>query len=478
MSTRNAATPYAIDEHCLPTELWAFSAVQLSEAFRLDQISPVEASRVILDRLSALDPVLNAFCFVDTDSVMRQARRSEERWRSGRSLSAIDGVPVSVKDNLRAEGTPTLFGSLAVDRATSFHSDSPAVARLREAGAIILGKTTMPDFAYKVTTESPLTGVTVNPWNFERSPGGSSGGAAAAVAAGFGPLALGTDGGGSIRVPASWSGIYGFKPSFGRVPHYPRGAFAPLSHVGPMTRTVMDAALMMQEISRPDSRDWYSLPPETIDFRSDVLSGVAGMTIAVSFSLGLRDLAVEPEITKAISEAAELLRGLGATIVETDPPAVATCQAIHRTMWASYCALVVRKFGEKRASFDPGLLELADFGESIPKHAFLEATAARADVGREINAFFSRYDLLLCPVSPIFAPETPPNSSPIVPGLTSWCNQTGLPAASMPTGLSAQGLPIGVQIVGRRFADVDVLRASYAVEHLRGPLAWPPLPTA
>ena len=440
MSIENAATPEQMIGKGRSDDLWALSAEQLRETYRLHNVSPVEASRSILERLSALDPLLNAFCFVDPDQVIRQAQQSEERWRSGRPLSALDGIPVSVKDNLQANDTPTLFGSLAVDRATSFQPDSPAVARLREAGAIILGKTTMPDFAYKVTTESPLTGVTVNPWNLEHSPGGSSGGAAAAVAAGLGPLALGTDGGGSIRVPAAWSGIYGFKPSFGRVPHYPRGPFAPLSHVGPMTRTVMDAALMMQEMSRADDRDCYSLPPQAIDFCSETRRGVAGMTVAVSLTLGLPDLAIQPEITKAVSSAADMLGHLGATVVEVDPPAVAACQAIHRTMWASYGAMVVRKLIEKRDVFDPGLLELADFGESLPKHAFLEASAARAEVGRELNAYFLRHDLLLCPVSPMLAPKAPwrPDSTPIVPTLTNWCNQTGLPAASFPMGSSAK----------------------------------------
>jgi aspartyl-tRNA(Asn)/glutamyl-tRNA(Gln) amidotransferase subunit A len=453
---------------------WASSAEQLGADYRLRNISPVEVIRAVLDRVSTVDPQLNAFCFVDAEQVLRQARESEERWLSARPLGPLDGVPVSVKDNLQAADTPTLFGSRVVDRATSVKPDSPAVARLREAGAIILGKTTMPDFAYKVTTESPLTGNTVNPWNLEHSPGGSSGGAAAAVASGLGPLALGTDGGGSIRVPAAWSGIYGFKPSFGRVPHYPRGTFAPLSHVGPMTRTVMDAALMMQEISRTDDRDWYSLPPQAIDFCAETRGSVAGMTIAVSLTLGLPDYAIQAEIVTAVAAAADMLAELGATVVKADPPAVAACQAIHRTMWASYSAMVVRKFMEKRDLFDPRLLELA---ESIPKEAFLEAGAARAEAGREINAYFSDRDILLCPVSPMLAPVAPwaPGSPPIIPALTSWCNQIGLPAASVPMGLSLQGLPIGVQLVGRRFADVDVLRASYALERCCAPLAWPHL---
>ncbi len=480
MSTGNSTNPASAGLR-EPQDIGTLSAVELSNGYERRDISPVEVARTILRRVQVLNRTLNAFCFVDEEDVLSQAHASEARWRHGGALGALDGVPVSVKDNIQATGTPTLFGSRVLDRDASFLPDSPAVARLREAGAVILGKTTMPEFAYKVTTESPLTGITVNPWDLDHSPGGSSGGAAAAVAAGLGPLALGTDGGGSIRVPAAWCGIFGFKPSFGRVPHYPRGTFALLSHVGPMTRTVADAALMMQAITRPDARDWYSLPPDTTDYPGEIGAGVAGMTIAVSPTMGLADVGIDPEIADAVTRAAALLADHGAMIVEADPPAVETCRKLHVVMWSSYCAAVVRHVpDEKRRAFDPGLMQLAELGESLPRNAFLEAIAARAEIGCEVNNFFSQYDLLLGPASPILAPPAPwlPDSAPIVPFLTSWCNQTGLPAASVPMGIGLRKLPLAVQLIGPRFSDISVLRASRILEASQPPMPFPPVSSA
>jgi aspartyl-tRNA(Asn)/glutamyl-tRNA(Gln) amidotransferase subunit A len=395
----------------------------------------------------------------------------------GRALSRLDGVPVSIKDNIQVAGTPTLYGSRAVERTEAWGADSPAPARLREAGSVILGKTTTPEFAHKIVTDSPLTGVTRNPWNLDRSPGGSSGGAAAAVAVGLGPLAIGTDGGGSIRVPAAWSGVYGLKPSFGRVPHYPRGPFAPLSHVGPITRTVRDAAAVMQVICRPDVRDWHALPPDGADYEIGLDAGMKGTKIAVSLHLGLEGAGVDPEVVAAIEAVAEVYRGMGATVVPADPPAIDRCNAAHRTMWVAYCARVVRAHAAKRDLFDPGFLALADAGENLPRHAFLEASIARTELGGIINQFLAGYDLLLCPVFVTTAPLalSDLHAAPLLPMLTNWCNQTGVPAASVMAGVSATGLPIGIQLVGRRFADADVLRASFAFEQARGPLPWPPM---
>jgi aspartyl-tRNA(Asn)/glutamyl-tRNA(Gln) amidotransferase subunit A len=460
----------------LPAHLWAFSAAQLVDGFRLKAISPVEVAKAVLARMEALNPSLNAYCWVDRETALEQAQASERRWHAGRELSLLDGVPVSIKDNIQVGGMPTLYGSLAVERETAWQPDGPAPARLREAGAVMLGKTAMPEFAHKIVTDSPLTGVTRNPWDLKRSPGGSSGGAAAAVAAGLGPLALGTDGGGSIRVPCAWSGIFGLKPTFGRVPHYPRGPFGPLSHVGPMTRTVRDAAAMMQVICRPDVRDWHALPADNTDYVSGLDAGVKGMRIAFSSQLGLEDVSVEPEIISAIEAAVEVYRRLGATLVPADPPAVAQCNAVHGTMWASYCARVVRSYPGKRQTFDPSLLALADAGEGLPRDAFLEATIGRIELGRTMGEFFAGYDLLLCPVYPTVAPKvTPdPHAPALLPRFTNWCNQTGVPAASVVAGLSTDGLPIGIQLVGRRFADADVLRASFAFEQAHGSCPWPP----
>ena len=248
-------------------ELCFMSATQLIRKYRNKKLSPVEVARAVLDRIAKFDGKLNAFCHIDEEGVMNMARHSEARWQKGEPKGLVDGVPVSIKDLLLTAGWPTMFGSKTTDPDQDWNEDAPSVARLREHGAILLGKTTTPEFGHKFITVSPLTGVTRNPWNLEKSPGGSSGGAGVAAAMGFGPLAIGTDGGGSVRIPSSWSGVYGFKSTFGRVPAYPRGSFGTLSHAGPMTRTVEDAALMMTVIAEPDPRDWYALPPESRDYR-------------------------------------------------------------------------------------------------------------------------------------------------------------------------------------------------------------------
>src|SRR5437868_13898192 len=238
------------------------SAEALVELYRKKALSPVEAADLLLARAEALQPRLNAFCFLDRDGALAAARASEQRWRTGAPLSAIDGVPVTIKDIVLMRGFPTLRGSKLIDPDQDWSEDSPAVARLREAGAVILGKTTTPEFGWKAIGDSPLTGITRNPWNLERTPGGSSAGAAAARAAGIAPLNLGTDGAGSIRIPAAFTGIFGIKATFGRVPAYPASPLCLLSNVGPMTRHVRDAALMLNVLSRPDHRDPYALPPE------------------------------------------------------------------------------------------------------------------------------------------------------------------------------------------------------------------------
>ncbi|HLR27591.1 MAG TPA: amidase family protein, partial [Ruania sp.] len=223
-----------------PTEM---TAVELVNAYRAGELSPVEATNAVLDRIEERNDELNAFCLVDREAALTQARASEQRWHSGYSKGLLDGVPISIKDMFLTRGWPTLRGSKAVRADQPWQEDSPVAARLREDGMVFVGKTTTPEIAWKAVTDSPLTGITRNPYDPALTPGGSSGGASAAVAAGMGACAVGTDGGGSIRIPASFCGIVGFKPTHGRVPMYPASAFAPLAHAGPMTRTVEDAAL-------------------------------------------------------------------------------------------------------------------------------------------------------------------------------------------------------------------------------------------
>ena len=446
------------------------SATELVGLYATKSLSPVETTQALLERHEQLAPDLNAFCAMNPESALQQARASEERWRAGKALGTLDGIPVSIKDNLGTRDMPTRFGSLSITDAHAQIPDSPAVQRLREAGAVIFGKTTLPDFAHKITSDSPLTGITRNPWNLQHSPGGSSSGAAAAVAAGLTPLALGTDGGGSIRIPAAFTGIYGMKPSFGRVPHHPRGAFALLSHVGPMARTTEDAAALMNVITRPDPRDWYALPYDPIDYRSALRTPLPRLRIAISPALGL-ERRPDPEILATLKRSATLFESMGAIVDLVDPPAVLQCLQIHGVLWSAFAARLADSLGDATRTLDSSLKALIEAGRQLPPHSILDALTRRGDCGREVNEFFCRHDLILCPVHPTTAPEmsTQLHLDPPYPLYTPWCNQLGLPAASVHAGFSGNGLPIGLQLIGRQYDDNTVLRASHAFQQAFGP---------
>ena len=280
----------------MSSDLLKLSAVDLLDLYRTKRLSPVEVTRAALQHIEVLNPVLNAFCFVAPDA-LATAAASEARWMAGEPMGPLDGVPVSIKDILLTRGWPTLRGSKTVDPAGPWTDDAPAVARLRESGAVLIGKNTTPEFGWKGVTDSPLTGITRNPWDPAKTPGGSSGGGAAAVASGMCPLTLGTDGGGSIRIPCAFCGLPGLKPTFGLVPAWPASPFGPVSHVGPMARTVADLALMLDVIAAPDARDWQQLPPAARSFGAGLEDGVAGLRIAFSPELGFA--AVDPEIGRA-----------------------------------------------------------------------------------------------------------------------------------------------------------------------------------
>src|ERR1700742_686704 len=330
------------------------TAHQLSRAFHDGDLSPVEVAQGFLARIEALDSEINAFCLIDADTTMAQAEASEKRWAEGDPLSPLDGVPVAVKDLLVTKGWPTRRGSLTVDPKGSWTEDAPSVARLREAGAVLIGKTTTPEFGWKGSTDSPLTGITRNPWNRAKTPGGSSGGASAALAARFCPLALGTDGGGSIRIPASFTNTYGLKPSFGRVPAYPLSPFGTLAHVGPMSRTVLDSAMLMNVIAKPDARDWYSLPYEPTDYAAEIERPLAGKRIAFSPRMGFATR-ILPEIETLAAAAAKRFEQLGAHVEQVDPPG-GDPGATFRTLWWSGAAAALGDYSEEqKAKLDPGL---------------------------------------------------------------------------------------------------------------------------
>jgi aspartyl-tRNA(Asn)/glutamyl-tRNA(Gln) amidotransferase subunit A len=455
------------------TDLHELTARELIAGYRSGAFTPVDAVRSVLDRIETVNGAVNAFCRVDEEGALEAAKASRERWRRGGPTGLVDGVPVSVKDILLLRGAPTLRGSRTIDPAGgTWDEDAPSVARLREHGAVFVGKTTTPEFGWKGVTDSPLHGVTRNPHDARRTSGGSSGGSAAAVALGAGPLSLGTDGGGSVRIPAAFCGIFGLKPTYGRVPLYPASAFGTLSHVGPMTRDAEDAALLMDVISAPDWRDWSGLAPQESGFSGALAGGVAGLRVAYSPDLG-GSVSVAPAVETAVRQLADRLAELGARVEEAHPPFTDPVEAF-QVLWFSGAAKVVdRLTAAQRELLDPGLSEICERGARYSALDYLRATEVRMALGHAMGSFHQRYDLLLTPTVPLTAfaagVETPPGA----PGRrwTDWTpftypfNMTQQPAASLPCGTDSDGLPIGAQLVAARHADALVLRAAHALEH-------------
>ncbi|MFJ2162698.1 amidase [Streptomyces sp. NPDC087856] len=455
----------------MTTELTELTAVELLDGYRRREFSPVEATRATLERAEEIQPAVNAFVRLDAEGALAQAAESAERWRRGEPAGLLDGVPVTVKDILLQRGTPTLRGSKTIAEQGSWDEDAPSVARLREHGAVFIGKTTTPEFGWKGVTDSPLSGVTRNPHDPSRTAGGSSGGSAAAVALGAGPLSLGTDGGGSVRIPASFCGIVGLKPTYGRVPLYPASAFGTLSHVGPMARDAADAALLLDVIGVPDARDWSGLDRPPGSYREGLADGVQGLRIAYSPSLG-GQVAVRPAVAAAVRRGVERLAALGAYVEETDPDFSDPVDPFH-TLWFSGAARVTQKLSpQQRELLDPGLREICATGGGFSALDYLAAVDARMELGRRMGLFHERYDLLVTPTLPITAfeagVEVPKGSGHR--RWTGWTpftypfNLTQQPAVTVPVGNDGDGLPIGMQIVGARHQDELVLRAAHALD--------------
>lgn len=465
-------SPLMTEPTTAPTALAAFTARQLLAAYEKGEASPVEATRAVLERAEALQPTLNAFVTIDGEAALEQARASAERWRRREPVGLLDGVPVTVKDLLLQAGTPTLRGSKSTSVEGSWNEDAPAVARLREHGAVFVGKTTTPEFGWKGVTDSPRHGVTRNPYDPTRTAGGSSGGSAVAVAAGAGPLSIGTDGGGSIRIPASFCGVFGMKPTYGKVPLYPSSPFGTLAHAGPMTRDAADAALMLDVMAgAKDWRDWSQLPvPADGGTRHRIGDGVRGLRVAYSPTFG-GQVKVAPEVAAAVRGSVSTLAGLGAFVEEVDPDFADPVEAFH-TLWFSGAARVVQHLGRaQREELDPGLREICETGARASALDYLAAVDARMEIGRRMGRFHTTYDLLVTPTLPITAFEAGAEA-PRGSGHRRWTgwtpftypfNLTQQPAATVPCGLDATGLPIGVQLVAARHGDLLVLRAAEAL---------------
>ncbi|MET0458823.1 MAG: amidase, partial [Ilumatobacteraceae bacterium] len=379
----------------MTTDLTQATASELLELYRTGAASPVEATQAVLDRIDALNPQLNAFCLVAGDEALASAAASEIRWSRGAPVGPLDGVPTSIKDLVLTKGWPTLRGSRTVDPDQTWDVDAPATARLREAGAVLIGKTTTPEFGCKGETNSALTGITRNPWDPTHTSGGSSGGTAAAVAAGLGPLSIGTDGAGSVRIPAAFCGNVGLKPSFGRVPLYPMSPFGTVSHLGPHTMSVTDSALLTNVLKQPDARDWTALPVDDRDYLDGLDDGIVGARIAYSPTLGYAD--VHPEVAAAVGAAAAELAAAGA-IVEAVDPGFDDPLEITTGLWFTGSWVLWNTLGEEQqAVADPDFAAQAELGSQLSNLEVQRLNGRRIELGSLMRRFMERFDVLLTP---------------------------------------------------------------------------------
>lgn len=450
------------------------SAVELAAMIRARAVSPVEVMQDLLKRIERLNPKLNAFVTMHSEEAMCSARKAEEALMHGNLWGALHGVPLHVKDNLSVAGSRTTYGSKLLETNVTTE-DCPAVERLRKAGMILVGRTNTPEQGWKGVTDNRVFGITRNPWNTALTPGGSSGGASAAVAAGLGPIGVGTDGGGSLRIPASFCGVFGFKASFGRVPNWPGSGGAMLRHIGTITRTVGDMAAALDVMAGPDSRDLLSLPATCESYSAHLDQGICGKRIAYSPNLGYAR--VDPEVAAICQKSAERLAAAGCHVETipldwTDP-----YDTWSVFFFGSAAASLEKKLATQGDLLDPGLRRVVDAGLKLRGVDFANALAARHELWEKVRRIYDRFDLLLCPTLPV-----PPfavgqdDADPIdgkVLGPLQWTqftypfNLTGQPVASVPAGWTKSDLPVGLQIIGNRHADLLVLQASRAWEQIQ-----------
>jgi aspartyl-tRNA(Asn)/glutamyl-tRNA(Gln) amidotransferase subunit A len=465
----------------LPSEFDTMSAADLRRRIARREVSPVEVTRHALERAEATQASLNAFFVIAHEAAMQQARQAEDAVMRGLPLGLLHGIPFSAKDLIAVGGLPFAFGSRTMaDNIAA--ADAPAVERAKRAGAILIGKTTTAEFGCKAVGDSPLTGITRNPWNPAKTPGGSSAGAAASVAAGVTPFALGTDGGGSIRIPCCFTGLAGIKGQFGRVPVWPTAATPTLSHVGPMARSMEDAALLFMAIAGYDARDPFAVAGPVPDLIAACAAGARGLKIAYSPTLGYAR--PEAEVSRIVAAAAQKFAELGCTVelvekvFEEDPVDLWTAE------FYGGIGTRLRTFVEnQRDLLDPAVADILQAALKQDMREYYAKVFERYALREKVRAFFERYDLLLSPVLPVTSLDAGRNvpESLADRNLVSWVyytypfNLTGQPAATVCAGIAADGMPVGLQIVGRLLGEYDVVRAAAAYERMQPP---PPLPPA
>jgi aspartyl-tRNA(Asn)/glutamyl-tRNA(Gln) amidotransferase subunit A len=451
-------------------------ALELAALIRRRALSPVEITRAVLERIERVDPGLGAYVLVHGERALDHARQAERAVTAGERLGPLHGVPVSLKDNLWTAGDRTTFGSRLLAEFVP-PEDAPSVAALRAAGAIFIGRTNLPEFAWRGSTDNRLFGESRNPWDVTRTPGGSTGGGAAAVAAGMGPLALGSDGAGSIRIPASFCGVVGFKPTFGRVPLYPAvGAHELVAHVCPLARTVRDVALMMNVIARHDRRDPFALPDDGVDHVAVCERPLRGTRLRIAWSADLGFAPVEAETRDICAAAARAVEEAGLKVEEATPELGDPGWILATLYGGAQAGAHAGRPPDQKAQMDPELVAYAEASAGLGMVEYVKALAARQAMVDTLRRFFERYDLLLTPTLCLPAFPLGIVGPPEVAGRAvthlGWTlcyafNYSGQPAVSVPAGWTASGLPVGLQIVGRRLEDSLVLRAAATFETLR-----------
>jgi Asp-tRNA(Asn)/Glu-tRNA(Gln) amidotransferase A subunit family amidase len=451
-------------------------ASELAALIRVRALSPIEITRAVLERIERLNGRLGAYVLVHAERALEEAQRAEQAVMDGQPLGPLHGIPVSIKDNFWTAGERTTSGSrLLADFVPP--EDAPGVARLRAAGAIFLGRTNLPEFAWRGSTDNRLFGESRNPWDLTRTPGGSSGGGAAAVAAGLGPLALGSDGAGSIRIPASFCGIVGLKPTFGRVPVWPAaGGHELVAHAGPLARTVRDAALFMNVVARYDRRDPFALPDDGVDYLATCAAPLAPQSVRVAWSPDLGFAPIDPETRAIAGAAARAFAELGLPVEEAGPDIGDPGWILQTLYGGGQAGAHAARPPEQKAQMDPELVAYAEASAHMTVVDYIKGVTGRQALVAALRTFFERYDLLLTPTLglPAFplgivGPREVAGRAVAHLGWT-LCypfNYTGQPAISVPAGWTASGLPVGLQIVGRRLEDALVLRAAATLEALR-----------
>ncbi|MBI1215296.1 MAG: amidase [Alphaproteobacteria bacterium] len=460
----------------MTSDILQLSAPAILRLYEKKQLSPVEVTQAALKQVLKYNPAMNALCFMDEKAALHQARVSEKRWYKGTPNGVLEGLPVTIKDWFHVKGWPTRMGSRIVPPLPQ-RDDSPPVARLRESGAIFIGKTTLPEFGHKGVTDSLLCGATRNPWNLQKTPGGSSGGAAVAAATGMGWLNLGSDAGGSIRIPASFTGVFGFKPSPGMVPSFPPSLFSTLSALGPLTRCVEDAALMLDVLTRHDDRDWHALPLPPPRFMATLSAKLPALRIA--YAPAINGVTATPAVRKALEGKLKVLRQLGTVDeIKLDAPGLIDVFNKH---WMAVAAHIVKDMPQKiRKDLDPRFMNWAQRGRALHLNDYLDAERARMDIGAYFKNILTSYDILVTPATAMQAFDCGVNMPNDARGnpwedwtpFTYPANLAKLPAAVLPAAMTKDGLPAGLQVMAGYLRDDLLMQVCHRLEKALAFTPW------